>query len=56
LYLAKNLPKSQNVLVLCKDVPWECNTFYAQGGIVTAINKEDMKLHIQDTFNAGAKS
>jgi len=54
LYLAINLPKNKNVLVLCKDIPWECNTFYAQGGIVTALDKEDVKLHIQDTINAGA--
>jgi L-aspartate oxidase len=36
LYTAMNLPKSKKVLVVCKDIPWECNTFYAQGGMVTA--------------------
>ena len=54
LYLAKNLPKDKNVLVLCKDIPWECNTFYAQGGIVTALDEKDVELHIKDTLNAGA--
>jgi L-aspartate oxidase len=54
LYAAMNLPKSKKVLVLCKDVPWECNTFYAQGGIVTALDEEDIKLHTQDTIEAGA--
>ena len=54
LYLASKLPKSMNVLVLCKDIPWECNTFYAQGGIVTALDEEDVKLHIKDTMHAGA--
>ncbi len=54
LYLANKLPKSLKVLVVCKDVPWECNTFYAQGGIVTALDNKDVKLHIQDTLVAGA--
>jgi len=54
LYLASKLPKDMNVLVLCKDIPWECNTFYAQGGIVTALDEDDIPLHIQDTLTAGA--
>jgi L-aspartate oxidase len=55
LYLASKLPKDMNVLVLCKDIPWECNTFYAQGGIVTALDEKDIPLHIEDTLNAGSK-
>ncbi len=54
LYLASKLPKKMNVLLLCKDIPWECNTFYAQGGIVTALDENDISLHIKDTLNAGA--
>ncbi len=54
LYAAMNLPKSKKVLVVCKDIPWECNTFYAQGGMVTALSEEDIKLHIHDTLEAGA--
>jgi L-aspartate oxidase len=54
LYAAMNLPRSKKVLVICKDVPWECNTFYAQGGMVTALDKDDIPLHIQDTIEAGA--
>ena len=54
LYAAMKIPKSMKALVVCKDIPWECNTFYAQGGIVTALNKDDIPLHIQDTLNAGA--
>ncbi|MDX9744071.1 MAG: FAD-binding protein, partial [Arcobacteraceae bacterium] len=34
--------------------PWECNTFWAQGGIVRARDIEDIPLHIQDTMEAGA--
>jgi len=54
LYLANKLPSNLNTLVVCKDVPWECNTFYAQGGIVTALDEDDVKLHIKDTLTAGA--
>lgn len=54
LYAAMNLPKEKNVLVICKDIPWECNTFYAQGGIVTALNEEDIASHVEDTVVAGA--
>jgi len=54
LYTAMNLPKSKKVLVVCKDIPWECNTFYAQGGMVTALNESDIPMHIEDTLKAGA--
>jgi len=54
LYAAMNIPKSKKVLVVCKDIPWECNTFYAQGGMVTALNEDDIPVHVQDTLVAGA--
>ncbi|SFV62600.1 L-aspartate oxidase [hydrothermal vent metagenome] len=54
LYAAMNLPKNKRVLVVCKDIPWECNTFYAQGGMVTALDEADIELHTQDTMEAGA--
>ena len=54
LYAAINLPSSKKVLVVCKDVPWECNSFYAQGGMVTALDEADIPLHVQDTMIAGA--
>ncbi len=54
LYSAMQLPSSMRVLVVCKDIPWECNTFYAQGGIVTALDESDIEPHIQDTLLAGA--
>jgi len=54
LYAAMNLPESMRVLVVCKDIPWECNTFYAQGGIVTALDESDIPVHIEDTMSAGA--
>ena len=54
LYASLNLPKNLKVLILCKDQPWECNTFYAQGGIAVAKDKKDIPLHINDTLKAGA--
>lgn len=54
LYASLNLPRHLKVLILCKDQPWECNTFYAQGGIAVAKNIEDIALHIKDTLDAGA--
>ncbi len=54
LYAAMNLPSSKKVLVVCKDVPWECNSFYAQGGMVTALDEADIPLHVQDTMIAGS--
>ncbi len=54
LYAAMQLPPEKKVLVLCKDVPWECNTFYAQGGMVTALDEADVPVHMEDTMSAGA--
>ncbi len=54
LYAAMQLPRSKKVLVVCKDIPWECNTFYAQGGMVTALSETDVPVHVQDTLAAGA--
>jgi L-aspartate oxidase len=54
LYATMNIPKSKKVLVVCKDIPWECNTFYAQGGMATSLNEEDVPLHVSDTMAAGA--
>ncbi|WP_024953936.1 L-aspartate oxidase [Sulfurospirillum arcachonense] len=48
------LPDDMEVLVLSKDYAWECNTFYAQGGIAVAPNEEDIPLHVKDTLDAGA--
>jgi len=54
LYAAMQLPQSKKVLVVCKDIPWECNTFYAQGGMVTALDEADIGVHVEDTMAAGA--
>ncbi len=54
LYAALHIPRSKSVLILCKDIPWECNTFYAQGGVAAAVDAEDVESHIEDTLKAGA--
>ena len=53
LNAARLIPKDKKVLVVCKKTPWECNTFWAQGGVVCARDKDDIPLHIKDTLNAG---
>ena len=54
LNVANKLPKEMNVLIVCKENSWDCNTFYAQGGIAVATDENDIESHIQDTLNAGA--
>ncbi len=54
LYTAMNIPKDKKVLIVNKAHPWECNTFYAQGGVTTAKDDADIAVHIKDTLDAGA--
>ncbi len=54
LHTALSLDDDIDVLVLAKDYAWECNTFYAQGGIAVAVDEEDIPYHIKDTLSAGA--
>jgi L-aspartate oxidase len=54
LYAAMHLPRSKKVLIINKRETFKCNSFYAQGGIALAIDKDDIPIHIQDTLDAGA--
>ena len=54
LNFARYLPENKKVLIVCKKSPWQCNTFYAQGGVACAVDEEDIPLHIKDTLKAGA--
>lgn len=54
LGVAMHLEQDLDVLVLSKDYAWECNTFYAQGGIAVAKDAQDIPLHVSDTLSAGA--
>ncbi|QOP41929.1 L-aspartate oxidase [Sulfurimonas marina] len=53
LYAAMKLPEDKKVLIINKRETFKCNTFYAQGGIALARDKEDIPSHIQDTLAAG---
>ncbi len=53
LNAARYIPKDKKVLVVCKKTPWECNTFFAQGGVVRAVDDNDIPFHINDTMAAG---
>lgn len=53
LNAARLIPKEKKVLLLCKKSPWDCNTFWAQGGIATAVDSDDISEHIKDTLEAG---
>jgi L-aspartate oxidase len=55
LNAASYIPKDKKVIIVCKSTPWECNTFYAQGGVATAVDKDDIGLHIKDTLEAGVQ-
>lgn len=53
LYASVNIPKDKKCLIITKGMPWQANSFYAQGGIATARNRDDIKSHIDDTMIAG---
>jgi len=53
LNAARLIPRDKKVLVVCKKTPWECNTFWAQGGVVRARDEKDVPIHIEDTMVAG---
>ena len=53
LNAARLTPKNKRVLILCKMSTWNCNTFWAQGGIASAVDENDIPLHIKDTLEAG---
>lgn len=54
LNCALHLPEHLSVLIVSKDYAWECNTFYAQGGVAVAKDEADVTLHVKDTLHAGA--
>ena len=53
LYAATLLPRDKKVLVINKRETFKCNSFYAQGGIALAVDKEDIPSHTKDTLDAG---
>ena len=53
LNAARLIPRNKRVLILCKMSTWNCNTFWAQGGIASAVDESDIPAHIEDTLTAG---
>ncbi len=53
LYAAMKLPKDKKVLVINKRETFKCNTFYAQGGVALARDRDDIPVLIKDTIEAG---
>ena len=41
-------------LIVTKNQVWDCNSFYAQGGVTIANDEKDVPLHIEDTLKAGS--
>ena len=54
IWTALHLDRNLNVLVLTKSKVWGCNSFYAQGGVSVARDKNDIESHIKDTLIAGS--
>lgn len=54
LNVARYIPTDKKVLIICKKSPWECNTFFAQGGIASAVDSDDILSHTEDTLKAGS--
>jgi len=54
LNAAAAFDKEKDILIICKENSWDCNTFYAQGGIAVAVDENDIEDHIKDTLSAGA--
>ena len=46
--------KGFSTLIITKNQVWDCNSFYAQGGVTIANNEKDVPLHIKDTLVAGS--
>ena len=43
-----------STLIVTKNQVWDCNSFYAQGGVTIANDEKDVLLHIEDTLKAGS--
>ncbi len=46
--------KGLSTLLVTKEQIWDCNSFYAQGGVTIANDENDMPFHIEDTMKAGS--
>jgi len=53
VYSALNLKENLKVLLISKGNLRDCNSYLAQGGMSTALNKDDISPYINDTLLAG---
>lgn len=53
VYTALNLNKNLNIIIVTKQGLKDCNSFLAQGGISTLLNKDDIDSYMEDTLKAG---
>lgn len=53
LYTSLNLKNDLNIIMVTKNTLDDCNSYFAQGGIATARNRDDIEGFIQDTLEAG---
>lgn len=53
LNCALNLPRDKSVLVICKKLPEQSDSYLAQGGICRLRNAEDFDEYYEDTMRAG---
>ena len=53
LFNALHLPKSQRILMICKEDLETCDSMLAQGGICVMLNDDDYDSFFEDTMRAG---
>lgn len=53
LFSALMFDEKYNILVVTKDTPEQSDSFLAQGGIATLLDKEDYQAYYEDTMKAG---
>ena len=53
LYTSLNLKNNLKIVMVTKNTLDDCNSYFAQGGIATARDREDIEGLIQDTLEAG---
>jgi len=55
IWSAKFLNEAKfSTLIVTKNQVWDCNSFYAQGGVTIANDEKDVFSHIEDTLKAGS--
>lgn len=53
LFTAIHLPKTERILMICKEDMESCNSMLAQGGICVLLDDDDYDSYFEDTMRAG---